>query len=103
MLRLVPGRWHRTRNLVARYSETSVTPPASTLGATLENRTELTSDVVNRLFTKSELSAIYAYVDLLVSSRFSIICHKITKFKNRISILLAHNITLFIEMKLLTF
>ena len=65
MLRLVPGRWHRTRNLVARYSETSVTPPASTLGATLENRTELTSDV-NRLFTKFELSAIYAYVDLLV-------------------------------------
>jgi hypothetical protein len=42
-------------------------------------------------------------VDLLLNSRFSFICLKIARLQNRVSILLAHDIRLFIEKQLLTF
>jgi hypothetical protein len=72
-------------------------------GPHLQKRTALASDVRTRLFMEFELSAIYTHVNLLVNSRFSFICLKIAKLKNRVSILLAHDIRLITEKQLLTF
>jgi hypothetical protein len=69
-------------------------------GPHLQKRTALASDVLTRSFIKWEWSVVYTYVDLLVNSRFRFICLKIAKFKNCISIILAHDIILFIEKRL---
>jgi hypothetical protein len=67
-------------------------------GPNLQKRTPLASDVLTNL----ELFAVFTYLDLLVNLRFSFICLKIAKLRNRISILLAHDIRLFIAKQLLT-
>lgn len=72
-------------------------------GPTFQMRTALISDVLTRLFQKLELSTVYTYVDFVYSSYFSTIYLKIAKLKNLMSILLTHNIRLFIEKQVLKF
>jgi len=72
-------------------------------GPHLQKGTALASDVLTWLFTILELPAVYTYLDLPVDSRFTFICFKIAKLKNRVSILVAHDIRLFVEKQQLTF